>query len=439
MTLKKITSTWIAGLFCLTAAGQGQPLTVEGAIQAALSQNYSIQVSRNNVEATENLANRGQAGQLPTVNGTGTIDYGLDNTRLQIAGSPDVIETNGAQSTTYNAAVTASYTLFAGRANALTYNKLLMNADLSDAQSRLEVEGTIMQVISAYYNVLRAQDNLVALQETMALSHARLDLSEKQRELSGGSKGNVLSARVDLNKDSVNLVQAQQSLQEAEIAFNQLLGRALETPVELTDEALTTNVGSLEAVREQMKKQNWQVQLAKLNSQASMLDYKIAKSAYMPRLDLNSSYNYNLQNAEGSFLELNEANGLGIMLTLSVPIYNAGRTRTAVKNAEITMKNRALELKDAELAIDAELLKAYRNYELAQSIVFMEQNNLQLNEENFEYTNEQYRLGLVSNTQFREAQVNLLLTRNNLNNVRYNLRLAELELLRLTGGLVRSI
>jgi outer membrane protein len=433
--MNKLFTTALALGLVLNACGQS-PMTMEGAIQEALSKNYSVQISRNNVAASENLATRGQAGQLPTVSGSGSADYGNDNTRLQLAGSPDVIETTAAESYTYNAGVSAKYTVFAGGANKNTYQKLMVNADLSDAESRVNIESTIMQVVSAYYNVLRTQDNFKALKETLGLSRQRLELSKKQRELSGGSKINVLNAKVDLNKDSVGLVNAAQAVEEAEIGFNQALVRDLATPVVLQLDSIITPAGDFETLKSTMFAQNSEVKAARLNMQASMLDFKISKSAYMPQLDLTSSYSYARSEAEGSFLLLNESNGLGLTLSLSIPIYAGGTRKAAVANNQLKYESQELQLKSTELSLESRLMLAHTDYERALNIVGMEQQNLALNVENFEYTNQQYELGLVSNTDFRQAQVNLLLTKNSLNNVRYNLRLAELELKRLTGALI---
>src|SRR5690606_9875815 len=217
---------------------KAQEIGIQEAIKTALSQNYTILISRNNVEISENLATKGQAGLLPTVSASGTADYGNDNIQIQVIGSPTVTETKGASSVTVGASLKGQYTVFSGGANKRTYDKLLINANLSDAQSRIEVESVIMRVISAYYNVLRAQDNYEAITESLNLSEDRLERAKKRQEYSGGSKMNVLSAQVDRNKDSVALLNANQALKDAEITFNQALSRDLETPVLLVNEEM---------------------------------------------------------------------------------------------------------------------------------------------------------------------------------------------------------
>ena len=57
---------------------------------------------------------------------------------------------------------------------------------------------------------------------------------------------------------------------------------------------------------------------------------------------------------------------------------------------------------------------------------------------NFDLTVEKYKLGQVINTQFREAQFNLIMSKNNYNNSTFNARLAELEIIKLSGLLLNQ-
>lgn len=423
-------------LICYSGIMEAQTLTLAQAIQEALSKNYDIQVAQSQVQIAKNQATRGQAGLLPTISASGAYDFGLDNTKLQVAGQPDAIETDGAQSSLFSASLNASYTIWSGRSNINTYEKLLLNEELATAQSRLQVENIVMQVISAYYNVLRTKDNYASLKESLELSQDRLKLAQKKYELSGGPKINILSAKVDLNKDSVNIRNALQTLDAAKINLNALLERNLDEELNLQYDENAREELIYSDLLQKMNAQNPNLQSSRYAEQISMLDYKISKSAYSPRLNLNPSYGYSRLEAEGNFLELNQSNGLGILLQLSVPIYNGGVRKANAKNAKIAMENSALQKKQIEINTNSKLFIAFKDYERAKEIVSMEAKNVMLTKENYNYTKTQFELGLVSNLELRQAQVNLLLTQNNLNNMRYNLRLSELELKRLSGGLV---
>ena len=55
---------------------------------------------------------------------------------------------------------------------------------------------------------------------------------------------------------------------------------------------------------------------------------------------------------------------------------------------------------------------------------------------NFDRSNEQYKLGQISSVELRQAQVNLLNAKTNKNLAKYQAKLAELQVLQLTGQLL---
>jgi len=79
--------------------------------------------------------------------------------------------------------------------------------------------------------------------------------------------------------------------------------------------------------------------------------------------------------------------------------------------------------------------EAYRNSRL---VLTLETQSLEAAELNFQRSRDLYRLGQVTSTQFREAQLNLIRSKNRMQTAKYNAKLAELSLLKLSGQLVSS-
>ncbi len=57
---------------------------------------------------------------------------------------------------------------------------------------------------------------------------------------------------------------------------------------------------------------------------------------------------------------------------------------------------------------------------------------------NFDRTQEFFALGQATSIQFRNAQLNLQLVQNQINDLRYDIKLSEMELLHLSGQLVQE-
>lgn len=411
-------------------------LSLDQAIAEALNKNGNIQVARMRTEMAENNASYGQAGLLPTLSGTGSVNYGVNDTKIQITGNPDAIETDGASSTTYNAALQLNYTVFSGFSNKFNYDKLVISAAQTAQQSQTAIEDIVLQVASAYYNLLRANENLEVLKENLSISKERLERANAQRAYAGGSSMAVLNAEVDRNQDSVEFINATQARDQARIMLNQVTGRSLDTETVVSIEDEAPELSDFGTLLSKMEQQNAQQINARLQEQASLLDYKIARSAYSPRLNLSGSYAYNRNQAEGSFLELNEQLGYNVALSLSIPIYQGGVRRTAQKNTAIALEASQLESIELKRSLEAQLMVAYQDYLNAKKALDLEQSSVVTAEQNFALSEERFKLGQLTNTDFRTAQLNLLLTKNNLNNLRYNVHLAALEVLRISGMLL---
>ena len=414
-------------------------MSLEDALEIALDQNIKLKISKNKVSAVQNTATLGQAGLVPSVSAVGSSDYGNNSTQIEFAGDQDPLNASNAQSINLFASLSTTYTLFSGGAQINRFRKLRIDADLSSLKNRLDIESTILSVVSAYSNVLRAKENYQALYESMNLSLERVYLAKNKKEYSGADRSNLLNAEVDLNQDSVASIQALQALEVAEISFNKLLNRDLTYEVSLQNLPFRfSEILDYTQLKETMFQQNAEVLSARLNVQNSILSLKITKSSYLPQLNLTGSYNFVRSETEGNFLTLNQSKGLGVLFSVSLPIYSGGTRKASLKNAKLDLLNNEWELRETSLSMEANLLKAFFEFEKAQQIVFMEEKNILLNNENLEYAKKDFDAGILSSNEYRRAQINLLLVKNNFNNARYNLVLSEMEVLRLTGSLINT-
>lgn len=413
-------------------------MSLNNVILQALESNRNIQISKNSVIIKENLTSLGQAGLLPSINASGLADYGNDNYKTQLIGSQTTVETTGVQSTLLNASINLNYTIFSGFGNKHTYEKLKTNINLADAESKVNIENIILQVAANYYNVIRTKENYNAVLKSIEISQKRYELAKARNDYSGGTKLEMLNVKVDLNKDSVILYDAKLSKENSQLSLNKLIGFPLDTVINLDNDFSVDNNYIYEDLKQQMMSQNYELSSLKYKEQVSILDYKITKSTFYPTLNLGSSYSYTNNNSASTGFDVYKTNGLGVNLSLNIPIYNGGRKQAAVNNTKIIMENVALQTEELSLLLELELLSAYKDYQNSLQKVNMEQTSVETAKLNFELTQERHQLGQVLSTEFRQAQLNLLMTENSLNNSKYNAKLAELEIIKLSGILLNK-
>jgi len=87
--------------------------------------------------------------------------------------------------------------------------------------------------------------------------------------------------------------------------------------------------------------------------------------------------------------------------------------------------------------IDVDLSNTFKDYEYQKKALALEDENINLAKENVSIALARFRQGVSTYLELREAQISLADAYNRLIAARYNTKLAETELLRLKGDLIR--
>lgn len=420
-------------------AQEDEVITKEEAIALALERNYGIEIAKNEVEIAENNQGILNSGYLPTVTGRAGANYDL-NDRFTNPEEGEPLDQQGIESNSYNASINLGYTLFDGLGRFYNYKSLKEQYDLSKLQARETIENTMLQLMSVYYEIARLTENVEVLEDVLQTSKERVTRAQYQFDYGQSNNLVVLNARVDVNSDSVNLLQTRQQLNNTKRDLNVLLDR------QITDKdfAVDTTVNfipklQLEAFIEEAEANN--VSLLQLDRNLAITDYdiKISKSGYLPAIDLNGSYGWNFnRSAATAFFpgSRQTTDGISAGVSLTWNLFDGGNTSVQIQNAKIRHENQDLQKKQVELGIRRDIANALGNYENRLYIYRVQVENVATNQDNFERSREQFNLGRITSIEYRQAQVNLLDARTSLHLAKYDAKIAELELLQLTGQLL---
>ena len=413
--------------------GQEAPLlTLEQALNIALEENYGLRIADAQNEIAHNSATPGNAGMLPQVTLSGGYTQSITNTSLEFLNGPPLSQ-NGAGSNNANAALSLNQTLFDGFAMFNNLKRLRAQGDLSDLDQRIQVETTLFQVVSTYYELMRLQQNREVAEETVQISLERVERLRIRKDVGVGTGLQLLNAEVDLNTDSTNFLQADLAYENTARAMNTLLGRGPSTEFSVEESLGFPTMPGLDELISEAEKNNAQILRARQSRQIADLDAKLAQSSRYPRVGLNASYNVNRSTAEASFVTLNQTNGFTGGVTLTMNLYNGGRTNLQNQNAEIGQEISRLQEENARLSVRQELTAAHALYMNRRKIVQMEERNRETAQLNFERSTQQYALGQISSTDLRTAQLNLVQSKNRLSDAIFLAKVAETDLLRVAG------
>ena len=375
------------------------------------------------------------SGYVPKVTAAAGINYSDENQNVLFL-DETTTSVNGAVTESYNASITAEYVIFDGLVRKFTHQNNQGNLNLAKLQERQQIENNIISIYNAYFNLALQKQVVENLKRNIENSTDRLDRAGRKLKYGQGTKLDQLNAEVDLNNDSISYVEAFRDLNNLKRDLNLLLGRNVATDFNVDTTVTFKPVLDKQSILESAEKENIQVLLANQNILLSDLNLKINRAQFLPKVIGTGSYRWNeSQNPPTSFALANESYGINLGLNLSWNIFD-GSAATRIKTSKITRENRKIELNKVKEQLLTDVLNAYESYQIAQYSLQAEENNLKINELNFTRTKREYALGQITSVEFRQAQINLFNARNNQASAKFDLKIAEVQLLQLGGLLV---
>jgi outer membrane protein TolC len=418
-------------------SAEGPLLSKEEAISLALENNLGIEVSRNVREIDENNASLLNSRYLPTVtaNGGGSIDR--QDSEGQLANG-DIRSADGAETRRYNASINMNYVLFDGLGRLYDYKSFQERSAQSELEVRQTIETTLLQLFSVYYEVARLEENTSFLSQALSISKNRLERARYQFEFGQNTGLDVLNAEVDVNTDSVNLLNAEQLLRNTKRDLNLILNRDLTLVFQADTTVTFLPALEMEEILSRAMENNVRMLLAEKDILISEYNLKATRSGYLPTIGLSGSYGWNESNNNSplAFVLQNTSTGVNGSINLTWNLFDGGQTINSSRNAKINYENQQLLKKQTQLEVERDIKNAWGNYQNALFVLEVQQKNLQTNLDNFNRSRERYELGQISSVDFRVAQLNLLNAVLDRSQAKYNAKMAELQLLQVSGELL---
>ena len=416
-----------------------QVITMDEAVVQALKENHDILVAENEATIEKNKMTPGNAGLFPSITLEGNYTENLNDTYIEFASNEQPpIDRSGARSTTYGGSVNLNYNLFGGLEKYYRLESLQNLGKTGDAQSRLTVENTIIQVLNTYLQAARLSEQMEISLEAVALSRERLQRIQAQYEFGAVTKLEVLNAKVDLNSDSIEMAQTATDLNNTKRTLMVLIGQMPEADYVVQSQFNLDRSIALQEILPAAMEQNVNLILAEMRQQNSELNTMISRAGNYPDLNLSASYGYNKTENEASFFTFQEQLGFSGSVNFSYPIFNGGQQNIRVQNAEIALENSQERVEQAKLQIRKDVLNAYANYQNSLFLLNLANDDIQTAQLNFERSQEAYQTGQINGTEFRTAQLNLIQAQNRMANLKIQAKGSEVNLYQLAGILIHE-
>lgn len=408
-------------------------LTVEQAIEIVLKNNYDIQIATNDADIARRNNTVGNAGMLPRINGTLSDNFTLNNLNQKFSNGNE-INTNNVTGNNLSAGAALNWTLFDGLKMFATKGRLKRLEQIGELALKDEIQTVVANTMTTYYDVVRAQQQLKAIDEAIRILEERAKLAEARYQVGTAGKSDWLQAKVDLNEQKSNRLSQRKVIEQRKADLNNLLARNAEVEFLVVD---TIPLLQSESLVADVESKNLQMLIAAKNVEVARFAKKEAFAQFLPTLIGNVGYNYSRANNSAGFFLVNQTNGLNTGFSLNVPLFNGLNSMRQHKVAAIQLLSSQFNLEKVRFQVRASQYKATKDYLLAMQQLKLEEENILLATEHSQIALERFRLAQSTAIELREAQVSYVNAQTRLVNARYAAKLADTELLRLRGELVK--
>lgn len=424
--------------FLISNLSAQEILGLREAVAIGLENNFDIKIAEKDQLVNKNNNTLGNAGFLPTVDLTADKTFQVQDVDLEIQGPEGIfpLSDRGAQSDRFNTSAGFNWTVFDGFGMFMTRERLIELESQGLLDKKVTVENTIAAIYNAYYRTVFEQDRLSVLKETVEISQARLFFAQSRYEVGKGSKLDYLAAQVDYNTDRSNVLRQEELLNNVKIDLNVLLGRESSTPFSVNGRIDINPDLQPDPLLQKVSRLNPSLLSAISEQNVAFLEYKELLAERYPTVNLEFSYDRGTSNNDAGQLRSSSTSGITYGVSASWNIFDGFNRKREIQNAKVRQEITQLERDALELSLQGEVNKAYVNYANNLQLIDLEKSNVEIALENEGIALDRYELGAGTSLELREAQRNAVDSQNRLLDAQLVAKLAEIELLRLSGSIL---
>ena len=251
---------------------------------------------------------------------------------------------------------------------------------------------------------------MIATRQRVASAHAQLDTAtalfkQTQQERSVG-----VAAQIDVDRSEVEQLTQQQRVESLEaelgkekIALARVAGLPANDNYELSDEVPFAAAPelTLEDALHQAFASRADIKAAEAQVRAAEHALAAARDERLPSLSVNGNYGTIGTNPAQAHTTYSAA------ATLSIPVWQGGRTEGDIKQAQASLAQRQAELEDLKGQVESEVRNAFLDLRAATNQVKLAQRNLQVTRETLDLTRQRFEAGVTDNVEVVQAQESL--------------------------------
>lgn len=319
-------------------------LTLDDALKIALSENPTVQIADQTIQAKKYAKKGTYAALWPEISASLSYQRYIEKPSFHIMGETLKMGTTNTMSGGFSAAMPFI--------NAQLWKSLKlsgMDVELAVEQARSSRIDMIEQVSKAFYQVLLAKDSYEVYKRVYDNAAENHKIVEKRYSVGQVSEYDFIRSQVNVANAEPNVFNAENTIALALWQLKALLGMDLDVLVDCAG-TLADYEAQMSA---QIDSQNSLVNnstLKQLDIQERMLtqNLKIQRAANLPTLAGSINYQWTAMDETLNISNFKWMGSSTAAFSLNVPIFSGGKRRAAINQAKIDLAKMQLQREDAE-------------------------------------------------------------------------------------------
>jgi outer membrane protein len=399
-----------------------QPMSLGEVYERALQANEQVTIAREGVNIAQFEKDRALSVMLPNFTAVATYSR-----------RPEAIISNGnaiRAEEEKNLELRINQPLYSGGRAMATYQsaKNAIRASMEDLE--VTQEELLLNVATAYYNVLKAQKGLSLSQVEVERLEKHQKNSESRFKVGEVTKAIVLRSLAELSRARADLARAEAALKTARDQL--ILLAKLPGDFETADPpAAFLPSGDEEALIRLATQQRPDLAASGIREVIALNGIRFAQGGFLPTLSLEGTYNRRDEDPENPFFFVRRDKQATVTLTL--PIFEGGLRLAELREARSKARQAQLERFLLEDRVEIEVKTALRDLKTVDSILQNFKDQVAFAQENFTLVEKQFAFGLATNIDLLDANSLLHQAQQELSNTQYDRELAVLNLQKTVG------
>lgn len=316
--------------------------------------------------------------------------------------------------------LSGNWTVWNGGQNTNTVKLNKLAAEQARLDSAVTANNVLEQIAQLYVQILYSDEAISVTKESLKTSQANEERGKTMVSVGKMSKADLAQLTAQRAEDEYSIVEAESNLRNYKRQLKQLLQIADNDEFDVvipstTDEMALKDVPALNDVYAASLTQRPEIQNAKLGIESSDLSVKIAKAGKMPTVGLNAGLSTSTtsmnSNGWGNQVKKNFTVGGGV--TVSIPLFDNRKTKTAVNKAMLQKENYMLDLQDKQTTLYSTVENYWLQAVTNQNKFKAARVSTESAQASYELLSEQFNLGLKNIVELMTGKTHLLQAQQN--------------------------